>query len=77
MSTQTLLRALKDEDYRLSKNINVTNPVGAIELTDADLGGVSGADGLLSTFPQCPPTTTTTPLYSIVLLCQPTSDPVC
>jgi mersacidin/lichenicidin family type 2 lantibiotic len=53
MSTKDLIRALKDEDYRLSMGVNVENPVGAVELTDADLGGVSGADDILSTFPRC------------------------
>lgn len=74
MFTKSLIYALKDEDYRLSRNINVDNPAGSIELTDADLGGVSGADGLLSTMVFCPPSTTS---QSIIILCQPTTYPAC
>jgi mersacidin/lichenicidin family type 2 lantibiotic len=41
MSNVTLIRAWKDEEYRESLG-EVESPVGAVELTDADLDQVSG-----------------------------------
>lgn len=43
MSTKDLIRALRDEDYRLSMGIHVDNPAGVIELSDGDLDDVAGA----------------------------------
>jgi mersacidin/lichenicidin family type 2 lantibiotic len=47
MSRVNVVRAWKDEEYRLSlsaaeRALLPDDPAGAIELTDADLGGVAG-----------------------------------
>lgn len=76
MSTKDLIRALKDEDYRLSMGVNVENPAGNLELTDAELGSVSGADGILSTFNQCG-CTYWWQCNSVIILCKPSSKYVC
>jgi mersacidin/lichenicidin family type 2 lantibiotic len=48
MSTKKTIRAWKDPEYRASLNAEElaampSNPAGAIELTDAELGEVTGA----------------------------------
>jgi len=48
MSIETIIRAWEDPEYRRSMSAAdlaalPANPVGAIELTDAELGGVLGA----------------------------------
>jgi mersacidin/lichenicidin family type 2 lantibiotic len=47
MSQVNVIRAWKDQEYRLSlsaaeRALLPDDPAGAIELTDADLGGVAG-----------------------------------
>ena len=44
MSTLDIIRAWKDEEYRLSLNETLlpTHPAGLVELTDADLELVAG-----------------------------------
>lgn len=49
MSNEEIIRAWKDEEYRLSLSESEratlpVNPAGIIELTDADLADVAGAD---------------------------------
>ena len=47
MSRQNIVRAWKDEEYRLNlseteRSMLPENPVGAIQLTDADLSAATG-----------------------------------
>ncbi|MGO8790101.1 MAG: mersacidin/lichenicidin family type 2 lantibiotic [Terriglobia bacterium] len=47
MSHRNIVRAWKDEEYRMSlseaeRSRLPENPVGAVELTDADLAGAAG-----------------------------------
>jgi mersacidin/lichenicidin family type 2 lantibiotic len=42
MSPLDIIRAWKDEDYRLSLSNAPESPVGVIELTDADMGLLAG-----------------------------------
>ena len=49
MNINNIIRAWKDENYRLSLSaaeqaMLPENPVGALELSDAQLGAVSGAE---------------------------------
>jgi mersacidin/lichenicidin family type 2 lantibiotic len=49
MSTLDIIRAWKDEEYRLSldetaRALLPAHPAGLVELTDADLGLVAGGD---------------------------------
>jgi mersacidin/lichenicidin family type 2 lantibiotic len=43
MSKTTLIRAWKDEEYRLSLSEAIESPVGSLEVTDADLELVVGS----------------------------------
>ena len=50
MSTQNLIRAWKDEEYRLSlseaeRALLPENPAGSVELTDAELDQAAGGGG--------------------------------
>ncbi len=45
MSPLDIIRAWKDEDYRLSLTDAPVSPVGLIELTDADMGLLAGGGG--------------------------------
>lgn len=50
MSTFDIIRAWKDEDYRLSlsdaqRSMLPDSPVGPIELSDADMGMLAGGTG--------------------------------
>ena len=42
MSTLDIIRAWKDEEYRLSLDEMPAHPAGLVELTDADLEQVAG-----------------------------------
>jgi mersacidin/lichenicidin family type 2 lantibiotic len=44
MSTLDIIRAWKDEEYRLSLDEMPAHPAGLIELTDADLELVAGGN---------------------------------
>ena len=44
MSTLDIIRAWKDEEYRLSLDEMPAHPAGLIELTDADLDLVAGGN---------------------------------
>ena len=46
MSTLDIIRAWKDEEYRLSldETLLPAHPAGLVELTDADLEQVAGGD---------------------------------
>jgi len=45
MSPLDIIRAWKDEDYRLSLSNAPESPVGLIELTDLDMGSLAGGGG--------------------------------
>jgi mersacidin/lichenicidin family type 2 lantibiotic len=58
MKTHTVIRAWKDEEYRLGlsngeRSRLPEHPAGAIELTDAELGGAAGGTILYPSF-ACP-----------------------
>lgn len=74
MSAKDIIRAWKDEDFRLglSSAQRATlpeNPVGAIELADHDLGDVTGGDLPFQTLP--PPISIIIGCYSWCILCKP------
>jgi mersacidin/lichenicidin family type 2 lantibiotic len=55
MSNQTIIRAWKDEDFRLSLSESELallphHPAGSVELTD-QMGGVAGTQGFSSIWP--------------------------
>jgi mersacidin/lichenicidin family type 2 lantibiotic len=65
MSRLNVVRAWKDEEYRLAlsaaeRALLPDDPAGAIELTDADLGGVAGG---------MPPTCEDDSCYNCTLYC--------
>ena len=54
MSSQKIIRAWKDEDYRLSlseaeRAVLPEHPAGLVELTDADLGAAVGGISVICT----------------------------
>ncbi len=58
MSTESIIRFWKDEEYRLSlseaeRAVMPANPAGAIELDDAELGAVIGARPIISVNVSC------------------------
>ncbi|MBD1823041.1 mersacidin/lichenicidin family type 2 lantibiotic [Cyanobacteria bacterium FACHB-DQ100] len=60
MSTFDIIRAWKDEDYRLSltdaqRAMLPDSPVGLVELSDADMGMLAGGTGYPSTCDPCDP----------------------
>ena len=60
MKAKQIVRAWKDEGYRLSlsdaeRSLLPENPAGTIELSDADLAGATG--GVLTVVKGCPPIT--------------------
>jgi len=58
MSRQTIIRAWKDEEYRLNlseaeRAALPQNPAGLIELTDAQLGAVQGGRNQITYLSHC------------------------
>jgi mersacidin/lichenicidin family type 2 lantibiotic len=60
MNTRNIIRAWKDEEYRLSlseaeRALLPEHPAGLIELGDADLEAAAGGRGIVSVLPEtCP-----------------------
>ncbi len=87
MSTQDIIRAWKDADYRASlsdaqRAALPDNPAGPIELTDADLGNVAAGDWwtFMCTFlgqETCVLSCFTTALCTRMEICMTFEDPAC